>query len=85
MYIISMLTKKQKEVLLFIMDFIVKNQASPTLKEMSDHFNWSSPNAALCHIKALVKKGFISYKYGATKKSMHIVGYKLKWEKINGG
>lgn len=53
------ITQKQGEVLTFIENFQFKNGCSPTLKEMRNHFNVSSDNSILKHLKALEQKGCI--------------------------
>ena len=53
------LTDRQKQIL----DFIQRKQNSesltPTLREISAHFGFRSPNAALAHVQALRAKGFL--------------------------
>lgn len=39
------LTKRQKEYLAFIKDYIAKNEGSPKLDEIADHFEVTSPSA----------------------------------------
>ena len=56
---LPMLTAKQEEVYQFIKDRISAG-ASPTVREISEHFGWSSPTASVCHIEALKKKGYIT-------------------------
>lgn len=48
------LTKRQREVLLWIKRHIKKKGYAPTNKEIADHFEMY-PNAAFEHLKALVK------------------------------
>ena len=54
------LTTRQKEVHDFISDKIHNRGYGPTVREIGDHFNISSPNGVACHLKALEKKGLIS-------------------------
>ncbi len=53
------LTEKQEAVLRFIEDYQMSHGKSPTLREMREHFNVSSDNSILKHLKALKEKGFI--------------------------
>jgi repressor LexA len=42
--------------------FLAENQSAPTRVEISEHFGWSSANAAQEHLLALAKKGVIALK-----------------------
>ena len=52
------LTKRQKEVLSFIADYLRKNSFSPTIREVADHYS-ISVKGAHDHITALKKKGYL--------------------------
>lgn len=54
------LTPKQFAVFKFIRDQIFTSGVPPSRKEISDHFGFSSPNAAESHLRALERKGLIS-------------------------
>ena len=54
------LTPKQFAVFKFIRDQISPSGVPPSRKEISDHFGFSSPNAAESHLRALERKGLIS-------------------------
>ena len=54
------LTPKQFAVFKFIRDQISNSGVPPSRKEISDHFGFSSPNAAESHLRALERKGLIS-------------------------
>ena len=56
----SDLTTRQKQVLDFIKRHISEIGLPPTGVEMAKHFKWASPNASVCHFKALEKKGYLS-------------------------
>lgn len=53
------LTEKQEAVLKFIEDYQLAHGKSPTIREMREHFNVSSDNSILKHLKALKEKGAI--------------------------
>ena len=53
------LTEKQEAVLKFIEEYQLNYGKSPTIREMREHFNVSSDNSILKHLKALKEKGFI--------------------------
>src|SRR5438093_13672853 len=54
------LTKRQKSVYEFIRDKIRNRGYGPTVREIGDQFDISSPNGVMCHLKALEKKGMIT-------------------------
>jgi repressor LexA len=53
------ITKKQKEILDYITEFISVNGYSPSYREIADYFGLSSPATIFEHIKGLEDKGFI--------------------------
>ena len=53
------LTKRQTEVLELIKDWIRNTGYPPTRRDISDFFNFKSPNAAEEHLKALERKGVL--------------------------
>lgn len=56
------ITERQKEILAFIKKFTEDNSAPPTIREIMVGFDIGSPNGAMCHIRALEKKGYITRK-----------------------
>lgn len=54
-----MLTKRQKEVLDFITQYIDKNGFGPTLNEINKKLEMGSSSAAHQHVKALEEKGYL--------------------------
>jgi repressor LexA len=53
------LTERQREVYEFIRERIRSRGYGPTVREIGLHFDISSPNGVMCHLKALEKKGLI--------------------------
>jgi repressor LexA len=53
------LTERQKQILDFIQQKQDTEQLTPTVREIAAKFRFTSPNAASCHIRALVAKGFL--------------------------
>ncbi len=53
------LTYRQREIFDYLKKFIKENGFPPTVREVSKHFEISSPSAALKHLKAIEKKGYI--------------------------
>ena len=58
-------TDKQRQVL----DFIRSQQfaCGPTIREIMQHFGFTSPNGAMCHIVALERKGLIRRRAGQAR------------------
>jgi SOS-response transcriptional repressor LexA len=54
------LTDRQREYLAFIRDYVKKNESSPRLEEIADHFNVTSPTAHNT-LKALMKAGYLYF------------------------
>ena len=51
------LTKRQKEILDFVTDFIDRNGYSPSMEEIAEHFQFASLNAVFKHLEALESRG----------------------------
>ncbi len=60
MGLLDKLTQRQQDVYKFIREKIRGRGYGPTVREIAEHFDINSPNGVVCHLKALVKKGFIS-------------------------
>lgn len=54
------LTPRQKKIFEFIRNRIESNGSGPTVREIAEHFDIVSPNGVVCHLQALVKKGYIT-------------------------
>ncbi len=59
MSVTDQLTPRQQQVYEFIYDKIVHRGYGPTVREIGERFQISSPNGVMCHLKALEKKGLI--------------------------
>lgn len=57
--IVKTLTKRQKEILDFIRDWIAKKGYSPSFREVMHHFNYASLGTVVSHLKALIQKGYL--------------------------
>lgn len=53
------LTARQRQILEFIQHKQETGGLTPTLRDIAGHFRFRSPNAALCHVQALLAKGFL--------------------------
>ncbi|MCA9214445.1 MAG: transcriptional repressor LexA [Planctomycetales bacterium] len=60
MTLLEQLTKRQLAVFEFIHDKIQNRGYGPTVREIGNRFNISSPNGVMCHLRALERKGLIS-------------------------
>ena len=54
------LTQRQGDVYKFIREKIRGRGYGPTVREIGSHFDISSPNGVVCHLKALERKGIIT-------------------------
>lgn len=70
------LTKKQKQVLDFVTQFIQTNDYAPSYREIAEHFGLSSTATVHEHIKALEDKGVISSSQNAAR-SLEVVNYRF--------
>ena len=61
------LTKKQAAILQFFKNEENAGRPCPTHKEVADRFGYASTFAAACHVKALVKKGYLSASEGKAR------------------
>lgn len=74
------LTKRQRQILDFITEFSQDKGYSPSIREIGEHFNLSSPATIHVHIANLKKKGFIKTGYNEAR-SIELVPAKLSWAK----
>ena len=67
------LTARQEDILSFIKDFAIDKGYPPTIPEIQEEFNIKSPNGANNHLKALIRKGYIS-RDSSRARALNIVG-----------
>ena len=53
------LTRRQKEILDFVTEFIDQNGYSPSMEEIAEHFHFASLNAVFKHLEALESRGHL--------------------------
>lgn len=53
------LTKRQKQILDFLSEFIESNGYSPSMEEIAEHFHFASLNAVFKHLEALERRGHL--------------------------
>lgn len=61
------LTTIQRRVLEFITDTLTDGRSSPTPREISEKFGWTSKRAAECHVEALIRKGWLTSEPGKAR------------------
>jgi repressor LexA len=66
------LTKRQKEILEFIREYLVREGYAPSLEEIGDHFGLSSVATVHKHIQNLVEKGLLRKAWNRSR-SLEIV------------
>ncbi len=62
------LTPKQRSILQFYRDHYRETGIPPTVREVMAAMGFSSPNAVVCHVRPLVRRGFLVNRSG---KSSH--------------
>ena len=67
------LTKRQKEILDFLKDFVSRNGYAPTFDEIASAFGFRSKGTVYKHIKSLKNKGIIQHEWNRTR-SIEVVG-----------
>jgi repressor LexA len=61
------LTKRQEEVLGFLLDYLSANGYPPTIREIREAFRLSSNRGVVDHLAALERKGFIRRSRGSSR------------------
>lgn len=56
---LAYLTRRQKEILDFITGYVEHHQVAPTLREVKDHFGFSSYGTVHKHLRLLQDKGYL--------------------------
>lgn len=74
----SNLTKRQRQILDFITEFVGKHGYSPSIREIGDHFNLSSPATIHSHLENLKKKGLLKNSFNEAR-SIELVEQPVKW------
>ena len=61
------LTKRQAQVAKFIDKFTQRNGYAPSMRDIGEQFNMKSPNGVMCHLRALKKKGHLTWEAGKSR------------------
>ena len=74
----SNLTKRQRQILDFITNFINDNGYAPSIREIGDNFDLSSPATIHAHIENLKNKGFLNTSYNEAR-SIELIPAEVNW------
>ncbi len=84
-YMGNNLTKRQRQILDFITEFTRDKKYAPSLREIGQHFNLSSPATIHAHVQSLKQKGLLKTSFNEAR-SIEIVPAKVHPVKsANGG
>lgn len=72
------LTKRQKQILDFIAEFTADNGYAPSLREIGEHFQLSSPATIHAHVRSLKQKGLLKTSFNQAR-SIKIIPAKASW------
>jgi repressor LexA len=61
------LTKRQRQILEFVLSAQRAGESAPTLREIAAHFGFKSTRAAADHLDALKRKGFVESELGKAR------------------
>src|SRR6516225_11990107 len=73
------LTERQRQILDFIQHRQTSGKLTPTLREIASHFRFSSPNAALAHVQALIAKGVLKTMPGRAR-ALQVIESSLRFK-----
>lgn len=74
----SNLTKRQRQILDFINDFTRKHGYAPTVREIGEYFDLSSPATVQAHLDNLKAKGFLKKSVNEAR-SIELVETNVNW------
>lgn len=63
----SLLTSRQRDVYLYIRRYYRQFREAPTRQQIQAAFDFKSPNAAQCHVMALIAKGALAHEPGKSR------------------
>ena len=71
------LTKRQREVLDFIVEYVEQRGYAPSVREIADKFKMKGPRGAFDHLSSLEKKGYICRQSGKAR-SIEVIGQPIR-------
>ena len=72
MYGVKPLTKRQRECLDYIVEYLREHYCQPTIREMCIHMGIASTNGVNDHLRRLAIKGYIGYQDGSHGRALVI-------------
>jgi len=72
------LTKRQRQILDYITEFTNDNGYAPSLREIGEHFDLSSPATIHAHIDNLKKKGLLRNSFNEAR-SIELIPSEINW------
>lgn len=72
------LTKRQRQILDFITEFMADNGYAPSIREIGENFNLNSPATIHAHLENLKKKGFLKSSYNEAR-SIELIPATVNW------
>jgi len=72
------LTKRQRQILDFVNDFTREHGYSPTVREIGEEFNLSSPATVQAHLDNLKDKGFLKKSFNEAR-SIELIQAEVNW------
>lgn len=67
------ITKKQRDIIAYIQEYIATNRYSPSYREIGSHFGFSSLGSVYKHIHSLKKKGLLQLKTMSSRSLQPVV------------
>ena len=61
------MTARQAQIASFIGQFTQQHGFAPTLREISQGFSFKTPTGVTCHLRALKRKGFVTWDEGKSR------------------
>ncbi|MEA1963426.1 MAG: transcriptional repressor LexA [Patescibacteria group bacterium] len=74
----NQLTKRQREILDFVTEFMEEQGYSPSIREIGKHFQLSSPATIHSHLENLKSKGFLKNSFNEAR-SIELVSADINW------
>jgi hypothetical protein len=73
---VTLLTKQQKKLLEFIGRRLIRDGVQPTYRDIAKHFGFASQNGVVCHMNALIRKGYVTRLPGQSR------AIRINWSKL---
>lgn len=67
------LTPRQQDVLMWISGYIDTHDYPPTVRDICNHYGWTTPNSAMCHLRPMRKKGYVTWVDGCSR-TLRVIG-----------